>query len=314
MYHPTEDWKQVAGMPQNDIGIAYAANGWTNLASLQAQRAIDPDLFSQYSVHDIASTLGSFEKCCLNQNPRFIEDVILPLYRAYDVRAHHAFRAWDFDRRIELMHAINSIPDLETRLMDDRFNMLNDLHQMHACIYGFTPDTLELVHTPAEMLGGTTYTICHGSRDALNNRININTYFPDKVNIPAKFHWADASEIAGLVFHEGRHTHQTKMGQNAELMQYDEFRAVATIMELNCFGDYYLNGGNHNHYMANPCEKDAYDFQQDMQDFIKADPAHRTTLIFQMEQRRDAHLKSISPRPDQYVANCTQEMPALQAA
>ena len=314
MYHPTEEWKQVAGMPQNDIGISYAPNGWDNLKSLQAQRAINPDLFSHYSVHDIARALGSFEKCCLNQNPQFIEDVILPLYRAYDIRAHHAFRAWDFDRRIELMHAINSMPDLETRLVHDRFNTLKDLHQMHACVYGFAPDTVELVHKPADMLDGTTYTISHGSRDAVHNRIYINTYFPDKVNIPAKFHWADASEIAGLVFHEGRHTHQTKMGQNAELMQYDEFRAIATIMELNCFGDYYLNGGNHDRYMENPCEKDAYDFQRDMQEFIKADPDRRATLIFQMEQRRDTHLKMFNPVPDQGIQSYALAMPTLQAA
>jgi len=300
LYQPSVDWNKAAIPAPQEDAITMKVRGYEFLKSLELLLQEKPDFFASYTTRDIVNILRNCHRCNLDESENLRQGVLLKLYQAYDLRSNHAFRAWDMDKRIELMLAIQKIPDLESRLASDRFATLVRLHELHAEIYGFEPDTVKECYKPARRPEITLkdgekalgYTISHGSRCRSTDTIYINTFFPEQPNIPSKFHWADVSAVAGLIFHEGRHAHQTKMAHNQELMQYDEFRDIAAIMDLSTYGHYYLRD-NHNIYLQNPCEKDAYDFQHDLQNFIKASPEMRKTLIFEMEQRRDAHLKLI---------------------
>lgn len=273
---------------------------------LNSRLKANPNLFT--STHEIAEALRGLNRIIPYSK------ILHALYKSYRLESNHEFRAWDLDKRISLMKAIDSDEILKTST--DRWEKLERYNQLHAEIYEFKPDKLEPVIRPpkyflrngpeisAEKIGlyeknKVIEVISSGSHDIQRETILINIYKPkqSKKLIPT-FHQGDIA-AAALVLHEGRHTFMDQMGRIADKFTSEEFRDTFTILYNNTFGVYYLTGLNDAH-MLNPCEKDAYNFQRYMEIFLKASPENRICLIRIVEKQRDRHLSQIKHREMTY--------------
>ena len=290
MAYLTDEWKSNAAHPIYQ-GVAFQDG-------LKARLEANPDLFAHYTTHDIAETLRGLNRIIPDE-----KNILIPLYSAYSVRNNHRFRAWDFNRRIELMKTINADPVLNS--CEDQLTLLKRYNDLHGEVYGFQPERIIPINRPPIFFDKTGTRICrkrvseypadelievlsHGSHET--DKILINTYYPteDGKNVPV-FHQGPV-RAAALILHEGRHSFMTQLAQNLDFLEDPEAKDIATIYHLNTFGVYYLTGTDERNDL-NPCEQDAYDFQGDMESFLDASPEMRKTLIMNMESRRDAHLQ-----------------------
>ena len=260
-------------------------NGAAFQAQLKIALARNPGCFQNFTTQDIADTLQKMRGTAPDT------EILVSLYKAFDLKSNHAFRAWDFRNRATLMRNLSS-----GGLESDLKTSLSECNQAQADIYGFKADMILFPVKPPVPFADGTEIISHGCRDRQTKTIDINTYKPDAPDrIVPKFH-RGLAEAASLVLHEGRHTFQDQMNENHP---HPEFRAIATIMRLSVSGDYYLNRPrvDFDTYMLNPSEQDAYDFESDMSSFLAASLAERQSLIRQMEMRANYH-QSVANRND----------------
>lgn len=269
----------LSAQTEEEIGLAYQQH-------LKNSLKRDPSLFYKYDAGAIAQSLRQFRKSFPDPN------LVAKLYKNFTLNQCHAYMADELSKRILFFHAIDTDPAFKeaqqnwNKLSDPtRMQVLQKLHILQSEIYGFPPDDISgVTRSPRYPYGKET--ISHGSHDRFERKVFINTHQPkpyEKMHPSFRKGFADAATTVG---HEGIHTKQNYFGANLHLISNAEIREVAEIMEMNTYGNYYLNDSFEN-YKLNPCEQEAFDFENDMKAFLDATPEKRQDLLRLMAYRRD---------------------------
>lgn len=290
----------------------------TNLSGVDYQRDLkrrllkDPTFLYKSNAENIAGLLSRFEKSFPDR------ELIAEIYRHTNLHNYHSYQAAELTQRLAFLRRLDTDPvqiqahknwDNPFFSDEDKLSALRELHAIQAEIYGFEEDNIHAVIRRTRYLNGRPC-ISNGSHDLLENAIYINIYQPENhAPLTPSFRrsYADAAVTIG---HEGVHTKQTFFGRHPELIDDAETRNVARIMEINAFGAYYLN--NHfQEYLLNPCEQEAFDFQNDLKAFLEASAEGRLELLEKIKARRDAHLNH---QPLEQVQRYSPAQPILAVA
>lgn len=266
-------------------------NGLTFQDSLKRSLLKDSTFLYKSTAEDLAGILSRFQKTVPDR------DLLLELYRHTNLHNYHAYQADELTKRVEFLRRIDADLVLNQAQInwnnpyfsdDDKFTALRHFHTLQAGIYGFEEDTIHAVDRGVRHLNDKPC-ISNGSHDLINNTIFINTHIARENDTLLPSYRRSYADAAVTIGHEGVHTKQTWFGRHLASIENPECRAVAEIMDLNAFGDYYLSFPFKD-YKLNPCEQEAFDFQDDLQAFLDASAENRTALLDKIESRRDAHL------------------------
>ncbi len=294
------DWDNVALVDVTEnSGLAFQAR-------LKDQLDRNPDLFENYTTHQIAETLLGLQKS--KPDP----EILIKLYEAYKPQSNHEYRFWELGKRIELLLAIDTNPALSNIGQAWRDNILSDtdkidatkkIHMLQAQIYGFESEEIKTFAEGPYLVDGLPTILCAG-HDRVNKVININTFMPSPNATVIPTFRGRYETFMTSVLHEGIHTHQNAMIDDDIFLSNSNMRDVAIIMDISTYSEwhgkdsprnieYYLRssmpGISYKMYESNPCEQEVLDFEKDIFAFLMADPVARMSLINNMRDRRQNH-------------------------